>query len=193
MTETLGAVRIGTGDQDPFLGRDYGHQRDYSEDIAAKVDEEVAKFLANAHQEAFDCLTENRDVLDALVRELFENETLDKEQVAKVFEPLRRRPKRPAWTGSETRVPSDLPPVDPPPMKERQPLSASVPPASLPPGQANPGQLPPAPYPPPGAQPPPFGYPPPTPEGQPPYQPPAAADPSTPEEQPGGESDKPQG
>jgi cell division protease FtsH len=40
-----------------------------------------------------------------------EQETLDKEQVAAVFEPLRRRPNRPAWTGSPDRNPSNLPPV----------------------------------------------------------------------------------
>ncbi|MFV0451676.1 MAG: cell division protein FtsH, partial [Propioniciclava sp.] len=68
-----------------------------------------------AHQEAFDALRDNRDVLDELVRRLFEKETLDKDEVAAIFEPLRRRPDRPAWTGSATRVPSDIPPVDPPP------------------------------------------------------------------------------
>ena len=100
---------------EPFLGRDFGHQRDYSEDIAAIVDEEVSKLIGNAHQEAFDILTENRDVLDSLVRALFEKETLDRAEVAAVFEPLRLRPKRPAWTGSDKRVPSTIPPVTPPP------------------------------------------------------------------------------
>ena len=44
--------------------------------------------------------------------ELFDKETLDKEQVARIFEPLRRRPQRPAWTGSDQRVPSTVPPVE---------------------------------------------------------------------------------
>ena len=52
-----------------------------------------------------------RDVLDALVVELLEKETLDKAQVAEIFVPLRRREIRPAWTGSETRAPSTRPPV----------------------------------------------------------------------------------
>ncbi len=43
MTERIGAVKLGTGDAEPFLGRDFGHQRDYSEDIAAIVDEEVVQ------------------------------------------------------------------------------------------------------------------------------------------------------
>ena len=96
----------------PFLGRDLGHSRDYSESVAAIVDEEVKALLANAHQEAFDILEENRDVLDALVLELLDKETLDKEQIARIFEALRLRPARPAWTGSDTRRPSDIPPVE---------------------------------------------------------------------------------
>ncbi len=115
MTERIGAIKLGSGDSEPFLGRDFGHQRDYSEQIAAIVDEEVATLISTAHQEAFDILTENRQVLDDLVRALFEQETLDREQVAQVFQPLKLRPKRPAWTGSDARVPSSIPPVTPPP------------------------------------------------------------------------------
>jgi cell division protease FtsH len=112
MTETLGAIKLGDSTSEPFLGRDMGHQRNYSEDVAAKIDDEVKKLLATAHQEAFEILEENRDVLDALVLELFDKETLDKAQVARVFEPLRRRPDRPAWTGSSERNPSNKPPVE---------------------------------------------------------------------------------
>ena len=129
MTSKLGAVRLGTGDAEPFLGRDYGHQRDYSEAIAAMIDEEVSALISNAHQEAFDVLEANREVLDQLVTQLFEKETLDKDQVAKIFEPLKRWPKRPAWTGSDARVPSSIPPVDPPakPAPEPVPVAAAVP------------------------------------------------------------------
>ena len=114
MTERLGAMKLGDSNSEPFLGRDYGHIRNYSEDVAAKVDAETKKFLADAHQEAFDILEENRDVLDALVVALLEKETLDKEQVAEVFKPLRRRAPRPAWTGSPDREPSRIPPVEVP-------------------------------------------------------------------------------
>ena len=112
MTERLGAVKLGDSGAEPFLGRDMGHQRNYSEDVAAMVDDEVKKFVAVAHQEAFDILEDNRDVLDALVLELVDKETLDKEQVAQVFEPLRRRLARPAWTGSPERNPSSIPPIE---------------------------------------------------------------------------------
>jgi cell division protease FtsH len=112
MTERLGAIKLGESNSEPFLGRDLGHSRNYSEEIAAIVDEETKKLLANAHQEAYDILEENRDVLDSLVLELLDKETLDKEQIAKVFEPLRRRPERPAWTGSPDRKPSTIPAVE---------------------------------------------------------------------------------
>jgi cell division protease FtsH len=112
MTERLGAIKLGESNSEPFLGRDLGHARNYSEEIAAIVDEETKKLLATAHQEAFEILEENRDVLDALVLELVDKETLDKAQVARIFEPLRRRPERPAWTGSDERHPSAIPPVE---------------------------------------------------------------------------------
>lgn len=112
MTERLGAVKLGDSNSEPFLGRDMGHSRDYSEQTAAAVDEEVKSLLATAHQEAFEILEENRDVLDALVLALLDKETLDKAQIAEVFTPLRRREARPAWTGSPDRNPSSIPPIE---------------------------------------------------------------------------------
>ncbi len=111
MTERLGAIKLGEANAEPFMGRDMGHGRNYSEDVAAVVDEETKRLLTNAHQEAFDILEENRDVLDTLVIALLERETLDKAEVAEVFTALRLRPERPAWTGSPTREPSPIPPV----------------------------------------------------------------------------------
>ncbi len=112
MTETLGAIKLGDAASEPFMGRDMGHQRNYSEDVAAMIDEETKKFLTAAHQEAFDILEENRDVLDSLVLALLDRETLNKAEVEEVFVPLLRRPERPAWTGSSSRNPSEIPPVE---------------------------------------------------------------------------------
>ncbi len=111
MTERLGAIKFGSEGGEPFLGRDIGHERDYSEQVAAAVDDEVRVLIETAHQEAFDILAENRPVLDSLVTELLEHETLDRAAVDAVFAPALRRDPRPAWTGSSTRVPSDQPPV----------------------------------------------------------------------------------
>ena len=114
MTERLGAMKLGEPAGEPFLGRDLGHTRNYSEDVAAIVDEETKKLLSTAHQEAFDILEENRDVLDTLVLALMERETLDKGEIREIFEALRRRPIRPAWTGSPSREPSMIPPIEVP-------------------------------------------------------------------------------
>ncbi|NNG20864.1 ATP-dependent zinc metalloprotease FtsH [Naumannella sp. ID2617S] len=140
MSDRIGAIRLGKGDSEPFLGMEMGGggNRDYSEEVAGIVDEEVKTLIANAHQEAFDVLHTNREVLDELVRQLFEKETLDRQQVAEIFEPLQRWPKRPAWTGSPTRQPSEVPPVTPPEMKGDDPLAEPPQPAGgvqLPPGQ----------------------------------------------------------
>ncbi len=112
MTEKLGAIKLGTSDAAPFLGRDYGHQRDYSESIAGAVDQEIRELIENAHQEAFDILTDNRKILDELVIALLEKETLGKEEIAEIFAHVQGPAPRGAWTGSATRKPSSLPPVE---------------------------------------------------------------------------------
>ena len=114
MTEAIGAIKLGGGTSEPFMGRDYGHQRDYSESIAAVVDREVRTLIENAHQEAFDILVANRKILDEMVIQLLEKETLNKEEIAEIFKKVKMVTKRPAWTGSATRVPSEQPPVDVP-------------------------------------------------------------------------------
>ncbi|MFB7950197.1 ATP-dependent zinc metalloprotease FtsH [Kitasatospora phosalacinea] len=114
MSERLGAIKFGSSDSEPFLGREMSHQRDYSEEVAGLVDEEVKKLIETAHNDAWEILVENRDVLDNLVLELLEKETLNKEQIAEIFTPVIKRPPRPAWTGSAHRTPSTRPPVQSP-------------------------------------------------------------------------------
>jgi cell division protease FtsH len=111
MSERVGAIKLGSGDGEVFLGRDMGHQRDYSEDVAGIVDEEVRRLIENAHDEAWEALVENRDVLDELVLQLFEKETLNKEQLAEIFTQIVKRPERPVWLSSDRRLVSDVPPV----------------------------------------------------------------------------------
>jgi len=112
MTEAIGAIKLGNDASEPFMGRDYGHQRDYSENVAAAVDAEIRKLIETAHQEAYDILEANRTILDEMVIKLLEIETLNKEEIAQIFTKVRSWPNRPAWTGSETRTPSSTPPVD---------------------------------------------------------------------------------
>jgi len=127
MTETIGAIKLGSDASEPFMGRDYGHQRDYSESVAATVDAEIRKFIENAHQEAFDILVENRVTLDAMVLQLLEKETLNKEEIAQIFKKVNSWPRRPAWTGSATRIPSQQPPVDVPERIAVEPVAEKKP------------------------------------------------------------------
>jgi cell division protease FtsH len=114
MSDRLGAVKFGDDNGEPFLGRDFGHMRNYSEEIAAIIDEEINALLTSAHQEAFEILVTNRSVLDNLVVELLEKETIDRKGLQEIFAEVQQRPERPAWTGSDSRIPSDIPPVQVP-------------------------------------------------------------------------------
>ena len=127
MTEAIGAIKLGTDSSEPFMGRDYGHQRDYSESVAAMVDAEIRKLIENAHQEAFDILVENRTTLDAMVLQLLEKETLNKEEIAEIFKKVNSWPRRPAWTGSATRTPSQQPPVEVPERVVLEPVAEKKP------------------------------------------------------------------
>ncbi|MEO7236128.1 MAG: cell division protein FtsH, partial [Lapillicoccus sp.] len=111
MSERVGAIKLGGSSGEVFLGREMGHQRDYSEEIAGVVDEEVRKLIENAHDEAWHVINDNRDVLDQLVLELLEKETLNGADLATIFQKVRKRPQRPTWLSSESRLLSDLPPV----------------------------------------------------------------------------------
>jgi len=112
MTEAIGAIKLGADSSAPFMGRDYGHQRDYSENLAAVVDAEIRKLIEKAHHEAYEILEANRAILDEMVLQLLEKETLNKEEIAEIFAKVTPWPKRPAWTGSAMRIPSTKPPVD---------------------------------------------------------------------------------
>jgi cell division protease FtsH len=111
MSERLGARKFGTGDGEPFLGREMSHSRDYSEEIASAIDEEVRRLIESAHDEAWEILVQYREVLDNLVLQLMEHETLSRDQVLAVFSPIRERATRGSYTGYGKRLPSDRPPV----------------------------------------------------------------------------------
>ena len=111
MTEAIGAIKLGSDSSQPFYGRDFSHPREYSENVAAIVDEEVRKLIENAHQEAYEILVANRDIMDAMTTELLEKETLGKEEIAEIFKNIQKMDARPAWTGSARRAPSMRPPV----------------------------------------------------------------------------------
>ncbi|MET0783512.1 MAG: ATP-dependent zinc metalloprotease FtsH, partial [Leifsonia flava] len=90
MSADVGAVKLGQSQGEVFLGRDMGHQRDYSERIAERVDAEVRALIEKAHDEAWEVINENRDILDHLARELLEKETLDHNEIAEIFKDIKK-------------------------------------------------------------------------------------------------------
>jgi cell division protease FtsH len=111
MSERIGAVKLGSGGGEVFLGRDMGHERDYSENLAGLVDQEVRRLIEAAHDEAWHALNDNRELLDRLVLELLETETLGAAALAEMFKDIVRRPVRPVWLSSDARSIHDDGPV----------------------------------------------------------------------------------
>jgi cell division protease FtsH len=114
MSTDIGAVKLGQASGEVFLGRDLGHQRDYSDSVAQAVDTEVRNFIDRAHTEAWKVLMDNRAILDRLATELLEKETLDHHQLATIFEGVKQLPERPLWLSSGDRPPSKKGPVSVP-------------------------------------------------------------------------------
>jgi cell division protease FtsH len=114
MSDKLGALKFGAESGEVFLGREVGHQRDYSEAVAGEIDNEVRKLIEAAHDEAWEVLNTYRDELDNLVLRLMDTETLSKDDVLETFATVQKRPVRGFYTGVGRRVPSDRPPVQTP-------------------------------------------------------------------------------
>ncbi|MFB9659215.1 ATP-dependent zinc metalloprotease FtsH [Glycomyces mayteni] len=103
MSSKLGAVKYGSSGSEPFLGREYGHQKDYSDEIAALVDSEVRALIEIAHDEAYAIVTEYRDVLDQMVTELLEKETLNQEDLERIAARVVKRPPMSPFNGTDKR------------------------------------------------------------------------------------------
>ncbi|WP_299955926.1 ATP-dependent zinc metalloprotease FtsH [uncultured Modestobacter sp.] len=111
MSAKLGAVKYGSTDSEPFLGRDMGSRPDYSDAVAADIDGEVRALIEAAHDEAWEILVEYRDVLDRLVLELLEKETLTREDMDRICAGMDKRPSMAPYNGFGKRTPSQRPPV----------------------------------------------------------------------------------
>ncbi|WP_240274375.1 ATP-dependent zinc metalloprotease FtsH [Mycobacterium ulcerans] len=114
MSARLGAVKYGTEHGDPFLGRSMGTQSDYSHEVAREIDEEVRKLIEAAHTEAWEILTEYRDVLDTLAGQLLEKETLHRPELESIFSDVEKRPRLTMFDDFGGRIPSDKPPIKTP-------------------------------------------------------------------------------
>jgi cell division protease FtsH len=143
MSARLGAVKYGQEQGDPFLGRSAGRQPDYSLEVAHEIDEEVRALIEAAHTEAWEILNTYRDVLDELVVELLERETLHRKDLQRVFSRVQKRPRITAFNDFGGRTPSDKPPIKtagelakergepwPPVTPEREPTPVGVSPGA---------------------------------------------------------------
>lgn len=89
MSEKMGNMTYGKSQEHVFMGRDFGHTRDFSEEIAAELDKEVKKIIDERYNMAKQCLTENRDMLEAVAKELLEKETLDEKEVTEIMDKVK--------------------------------------------------------------------------------------------------------
>ena len=78
MSFKMGNMAYGKSEEHVFMGRDFGHSRDYSEEIAADIDREVKKIVDERYNLAKELLLGNRDMLEVIAKELLERETLEK-------------------------------------------------------------------------------------------------------------------
>ena len=89
MSERLGNLAYGKSEDHVFMGRDFGHQRDYSEEIAAAIDEEVQRIVTEQYELAKTLLEENRDMLDTISHKLLEMETLDEKEFVELMDQVK--------------------------------------------------------------------------------------------------------
>jgi cell division protease FtsH len=111
MSSDVGPLKLGSASGEMMFGRDMGHQRDYSERLAERVDTEVRQLLENAHDEAYTVINANRAILDDLAAKLLEHETLDQTALVEIFADVEKLPPRPQWLSSDKRPVSDVPPI----------------------------------------------------------------------------------
>ena len=85
LSDELGPVAYGSDSDEVFIGRDYGHVRDYSEEVAARIDTEVRRIVEEAYERALVILSENREQLDALANFLLEYEKVNEQEFLQIM------------------------------------------------------------------------------------------------------------
>jgi len=103
MSDVLGPLQWGEKNGEVFLGRDFGHQPNYSDDMAARIDTEVRLLIDNAHDEAVEILRTHRATLDRLASALIDKETLDTPALMEILGDL------PPWATSTASTPAPAP------------------------------------------------------------------------------------
>lgn len=111
MSDKLGPQTFGKRNEHVFLGRDFGHERDYSENVASIIDDEVSNIVSEQYTRVKELLSAHRPHMDAIVRVLLEKETLERSEVDAIIAEVNRR-----LANNEPLDPSpmDEPPAPPP-------------------------------------------------------------------------------
>jgi cell division protease FtsH len=117
MSSSLGPRKFGQEQGEVFLGRDQGHQRDYSDDVASQIDGEMNSLIDRAHDEARAILVTHRATLDALANALIERETVEDVELAELFKDIETWPglEGPEEIGVQGGAPMPLPVTVPAP------------------------------------------------------------------------------
>jgi cell division protease FtsH len=82
----LGPIQFGRGSHQVFLGRDFGDERNYSEEVAFKIDEEVRKIIESCYESGRSLLKENWSKVERLVKQLLEFETVEADEVLAIIQ-----------------------------------------------------------------------------------------------------------
>jgi cell division protease FtsH len=86
MSELIGPMQLQQGDSNPFMGLEIGEQRNYSEDVARKIDQEVRRIVETAYQRAREILLARKDKLLLIAEKLLEKEVLDRQEFLRLIE-----------------------------------------------------------------------------------------------------------
>jgi cell division protease FtsH len=100
MSERIGLQQLGRTDGEVFLGKEMGHEPDYSDDVAGMVDDEVRAIIDAAHNEAREIITLHRSTLDRLADMLVEQETVEEDEIVALFSDTAEVPSSAGDTGS---------------------------------------------------------------------------------------------
>ena len=89
MSEKLGTMAYGKNQENVFMGRDFGHQRDYSEQVAYEIDQEIKRIVDERYELAKKLLSDNRDMLERISKELLDKETIDEKEFEEIMEQVK--------------------------------------------------------------------------------------------------------
>ncbi len=86
MSDELGPIMFGTGNDEPFVGRDYSHMRNYSEEVAGKIDDEIREIISTSYEKCTDILRMHMEKLHEVASALLDRETLEGNELKAIFD-----------------------------------------------------------------------------------------------------------